>query len=149
WYRYRMSSKADYSPWPHDFLCSLSGLFNATPPDQQEILRQRISNIGLPPGVGEELARLYFPLAVYLEERLADATPPVILGINGAQGTGKSPAAMILKLLLERRPSRGVCTISIDDIYLTREGRRDLANRVHPLLSTRGVPGTHDIGLGL
>ena len=38
--------------------------------------------------------------------------------------------------------------LSIDDLYLTRAERQDLAQGVHPLLMTRGVPGTHDVDLG-
>lgn len=95
------------------------------------------------------LARTYYPLAVYLKKRLAINIPPVILGINGAQGTGKSTAARILKILLEHGFGKRVCAISIDDLYLTREDRQELANSVHPLLLTRGVPGTHDVDLGL
>lgn len=37
--------------------------------------------------------------------------------------------------------------ISIDDVYLTRAGRETLAREVHPLLLTRGPPGTHDLDL--
>jgi len=39
--------------------------------------------------------------------------------------------------------------LSIDDLYLTRAQRQALAKDVHPLLATRGVPGTHDVELGL
>ena len=38
--------------------------------------------------------------------------------------------------------------LSLDDLYLTREERSALARSVHPLLMTRGPPGTHDTGLG-
>lgn len=43
----------------------------------------------------------------------------------------------------------GLCTVvaSLDDFYLRRSERTKLAGRVHPLLLTRGVPGTHDLGL--
>ena len=37
--------------------------------------------------------------------------------------------------------------ISIDDFYLTRSERYELANDIHALFVTRGVPGTHDLGL--
>ncbi len=37
--------------------------------------------------------------------------------------------------------------ISIDDVYLTRAEREALARDVHPLLLTRGPPGTHDLPL--
>ena len=37
--------------------------------------------------------------------------------------------------------------LSIDDLYLTHAARQRLACKVHPLLATRGVPGTHDLAL--
>jgi D-glycerate 3-kinase len=36
--------------------------------------------------------------------------------------------------------------ISLDDYYLPKAARLELARTVHPLLATRGVPGTHDVG---
>lgn len=39
--------------------------------------------------------------------------------------------------------------MSLDDLYRTRAERWRLAEEVHPLLKTRGVPGTHDIALGI
>ncbi len=38
---------------------------------------------------------------------------------------------------------------SIDDIYKSQEERKSLANSIHPLCYVRGVPGTHDIDMGL
>src|SRR5690606_21796100 len=37
--------------------------------------------------------------------------------------------------------------LSIDDVYLDRGARQALARDVHPLLATRGPPGTHDLAL--
>lgn len=37
--------------------------------------------------------------------------------------------------------------LALDDFYLTRAERETLARTVHPLLATRGVPGTHDVAL--
>lgn len=37
--------------------------------------------------------------------------------------------------------------LSLDDFYLTRAERQALGSAVHPLLATRGPPGTHDIAL--
>ena len=37
--------------------------------------------------------------------------------------------------------------LSIDDFYYTRKQREQYARTVHPLLLTRGVPGTHDVDL--
>jgi D-glycerate 3-kinase len=71
-----------------------------------------------------------------------------ILGLCGAQGSGKSTLAQaVLDLCKERKVAAAV--LSLDDLYLTRAERRRLAREVHPLLATRGVPGTHDIALGL
>jgi D-glycerate 3-kinase len=71
-----------------------------------------------------------------------------MFGICGAQGSGKSTLAASLANLCE---AEGIATavLSIDDLYLTRVEREALARNVHPHLRTRGVPGTHDIALGL
>ena len=37
--------------------------------------------------------------------------------------------------------------LSLDDFYLTHDARQRLAREVHPLLATRGPPGTHDVGM--
>ena len=37
--------------------------------------------------------------------------------------------------------------LALDDFYLTKAERSSLAKEVHPLLATRGVPGTHDLAL--
>jgi D-glycerate 3-kinase len=71
-----------------------------------------------------------------------------IVGLSGAQGSGKSTLAAELQRLLQRRGFACV-SMSLDDFYLTHEQRSTLASREHPLLQTRGVPGTHDIALAL
>lgn len=74
---------------------------------------------------------------------------PVILGINGAQGSGKSTLAAYLQAALSTRYTLNVVCLSLDDFYLTKRERQALAVSVHPLLATRGVPGTHDVALAL
>ncbi len=73
---------------------------------------------------------------------------PFVLGICGAQGSGKSTLS---EALADRLRARGVATavLSIDDLYRTRAERAALARDVHPLFAVRGVPGTHDVALGL
>lgn len=73
---------------------------------------------------------------------------PVVIGICGAQGAGKSTLAQAVqaRCAAERLAS---AVLSLDDLYLTHAERQALARHVHPLLATRGVPGTHDIALGL
>jgi D-glycerate 3-kinase len=77
----------------------------------------------------------------------AGAGPPLVLGLAGAQGAGKSTVAAALVRRLAGAGRRAV-VLSLDDLYLGRAARRALAAEVHPLLATRGVPGTHDVALG-
>lgn len=88
-------------------------------------------------------------LTAALAPRLdGDARRPFVLGLCGAQGSGKSTLAAELAARLN---AGGVAcaVLSLDDLYRTRHARQGLAREVHPLLATRGVPGTHDIALGL
>ena len=36
-------------------------------------------------------------------------------------------------------------SVSIDDYYFSKNKRLQLSKHIHPLLQTRGVPGTHDL----
>ena len=70
------------------------------------------------------------------------------IGLSGGQGAGKSTlAALVVQALGLVGRSAAVC--SLDDFYLSKAARLDLAREVHPLLATRGPPGTHDVGLAL
>ncbi len=76
-----------------------------------------------------------------LIRRHARAGHVPLIAIAGAQGSGKSTlAAGAAKAL-------SCAALSIDDAYLTRAERAEVANRVHPLFAVRGPPGTHDLGL--
>lgn len=66
-----------------------------------------------------------------------------VLGIEGSQGSGKSTLSATLVDALADQGVRA-STLSLDDFYLAREDRLRLSRQVHPLLQTRGVPGTHD-----
>ncbi len=71
---------------------------------------------------------------------------PLVVGVCGAQGSGKSTlCSSIRRQLCEG--GRSAVAISLDDFYLTRVERQILAAQIHPLLITRGVPGTHDVAL--
>ncbi len=92
------------------------------------------------------LSEFYIPLATWIMQQ---ATSPFVLGINGAQGSGKSTLAKILKQILVSEFKLSVVILSIDDLYLSKNDRLKLSKSTHPLLATRGVPGTHDITLGI
>ena len=68
-----------------------------------------------------------------------------IIGLSGIQGSGKSTQARILKEYLSSQFGMTTCIISIDDFYRNQTERNLLSERVHPLLKTRGVPGTHHV----
>ena len=65
--------------------------------------------------------------------------------LSGSQGSGKSTLAKLLKLVIEKYYKKKVMLLSIDDYYLSKNQRLKLSKKIHPLLLTRGVPGTHDI----
>lgn len=71
---------------------------------------------------------------------------PLRVGLSGLQGSGKSTLAQQLAAACGRRGIDAV-VLSLDDFYLGRRARLLLARQVHPLLATRGVPGTHDVAL--
>lgn len=71
-----------------------------------------------------------------------------VIGVAGAQGSGKSTLVRELAARLGAEGLR-VATLSLDDLYLTKADRQALARDIHPLFATRGVPGTHDVPLGL
>jgi D-glycerate 3-kinase len=70
---------------------------------------------------------------------------PLLAGICGPQGSGKSTMAAFVAALLEAEGLR-TAILSLDDLYLDPEDR---PTGIHPLFATRGVPGTHDPALGL
>lgn len=70
----------------------------------------------------------------------------LVVGLAGAQGSGKSTLAARLVAGLQAQ-GRAAAAVSLDDFYLPRPQRLALARRVHPLLATRGPPGTHDLPL--
>ena len=108
----------------------------------------------LPAAFTESAERCYLPCADWLHAQIAvheadGLTDAYVLGINGAQGTGKSTLADLLADVLDERYGYRVVVLSIDDIYKTRAEREAMARDVHPMFLTRGVPGTHDVQLGI
>ena len=110
-------------------------------------IHQLIRQERLPTDFSDTVEAFIRPLA----ERVSHwhAGSPLLIGINGGQGTGKSTLATFLRHLLVNDHGLPTAVLSIDDLYLPRTERQQLAHEVHPLLATRGVPGTHDPALGL
>lgn len=125
----------------------------ATDGNLSNVLESAIEAEGLPPGFRDTIERFYQPLAGHLIDVCAAHREkhhqPLVVGVNGGQGSGKSTLALFLKLLLENAHGLKTVILSLDDLYLTRAERAELAQTIHSLLATRGVPGTHDVGLGM
>jgi D-glycerate 3-kinase len=93
-------------------------------------------------------ARKWFtPLVDWLIAHHERAHPYLLLAVNGCQGSGKTTLAHYLADVLVAEHGVATLALSLDDFYLPRDQRKALARNVHPLLQTRGVPGTHEISL--
>ena len=88
------------------------------------------------------------PLCFWISKK-AEKKRPYFVGLAGGQGTGKTTISSLIKIILTKYFKLNVFRISIDDFYKTRKERINLSKRVHPMLLTRGVPGTHDINMML
>lgn len=113
-----------------------------------ELLARFVASHKLPESYLATARQWFVPLVEELQAAVAEQRLRV-LGVVGTQGSGKSTLAALLEALLSQIGGLRVATLSLDDFYLTREQRQTLAEQVHPLLATRGVPGTHDVPLAL
>lgn len=108
-----------------------------------DVLGELTRSESMPAGrFSEDLA---LPLAGWLAQQARSGT--LTAAFSGPPGSGKSTLARVLRPLLSRLFGLSVAGFSLDDVYLTKAERRELARSVHPLLMTRGVPGTHDLAL--
>ncbi len=111
----------------------------------QQHCSELIRQMQLPDSFQEIVSNIYLPLSRIIIQQKKDQ--PLLVSINGAQGTGKSTMTRFIKHIIESEMHCHVAELSLDDFYSVREKRMSLADDVHPLLATRGVPGTHDIDL--
>jgi len=88
------------------------------------------------------------PISFWIAKN-AKKKKPYIVGLSGGQGSGKTTISSIISIILRKYFKLNVFVISIDDFYKTRKERYLLSKKVHPLLITRGVPGTHDANIML
>jgi len=108
-----------------------------------------ITRLALPASYLRAVEGVVCALAAEISNHHQAAGRPIVVGLNGSQGSGKSTVSEFLKLSLELLHNLPTAIMSLDDIYLAKSAREKLALKVHPLLKTRGVPGTHQISLGL
>jgi D-glycerate 3-kinase len=84
---------------------------------------------------------LLYDIIQDLRARNPDRVP--LVGVAGAQGSGKSYQCRILAMTNQPR----FVHFSLDDVYQPRDIRIDMMVEVHPRFITRGPPGTHDLSL--
>ena len=94
------------------------------------------------------LKSFLIPICFWIKNK-SNHKKPFLIGLAGGQGTGKTTTSSIIKIILEKYFKLNVFKISIDDFYKTRKERVFLSKKIHPMLLTRGVPGTHDINMML
>jgi D-glycerate 3-kinase len=121
-----------------------SRLFQLVYPDLSQFCRATLGWQSCPL---ELLWELWLPLAMQLSVWQRALGHPLIQGILGGQGTGKTTLAALLTQILSQMKLQ-VCCLSLDDLYKTYADRLQL-QQTDPRLRWRGPPGTHDIELGL
>jgi D-glycerate 3-kinase len=101
---------------------------------------------GLPESFRLTFDEVCRPLGDRCVDWRSDFGRTALVGLCGAQGSGKSTVAAATVAYLKQHGLNAVA-ISLDDFYLGREARGWLATQVHRLLQVRGPPGTHDVAL--
>lgn len=135
--------------WPQSQLCLTSKERDDAVDAVEKAFASTLQSLKVDIGLVDMLEAIYVPLGAWLVNRKKQIDGPLIVGVNGAQGAGKSTLFNLLEIILSEGFGLKVVGFSIDDLYKTRNERIELAETVHPLLQTRGVPGTHDIALGV
>ncbi|WP_440932374.1 uridine kinase [Candidatus Pelagibacter sp.] len=97
-------------------------------------------------GKEKMLKSFLIPLCDWIAKK-ADKKRPYFVGLAGGQGTGKTTISSLISIILKKYFKKNVFRVSIDDFYKTRKDRSKLSKSIHPMLMTRGVPGTHDLKL--
>ncbi len=93
------------------------------------------------------LWELWLPFAIDLTDAKSSLNRPLVQGILGVQGTGKTTLCRIVSFLVGYL-GYSCISISIDDLYLTYDERVKLQQN-NPFLIWRGPPSTHDVALGV
>ncbi|TDO96016.1 hypothetical protein [Marinomonas balearica] len=126
-------------------------LARSTPGSLSQRLRfdveQTLKSLYADESLADRMDDLFIPFADWVSERSRPNIGPLILGMSGAQGCGKTTFCTVVSHILRKGFDLNAVVLSLDDLYLTHSDRMKYSNEVHPLFSVRGVPGTHDVVL--
>ncbi len=104
------------------------------------IIQKELNNL-----IGKKFSKSYICKYILPIIQYIDKSNDKKFIISGSQGAGKSTLSKLIKIIIEKTSSKKVMLLSIDDYYLSKIDRYNISQQIHPLLITRGVPGTHDI----
>lgn len=115
----------------------------------QALIKNFIQSERLPESFVAVAENYYLPLVEQVVAWHLGSRTSLGLALNGGQGTGKSTLARFMCVYLSEQYGLRTVVLSLDDLYKTKAERLELGTSVHPLLATRGVPGTHDLKIGM
>ena len=113
----------------------------------QTVLARFLQEASLPDSVAINYTSWYAGVTRSLAQRAKTADTAPLVGFSGCQGSGKSTLVALMAKVMREVYGVSTVVLSLDDFYLTKAARAALAESLHPLLGTRGVPGTHDLTL--
>lgn len=104
------------------------------------------------PQTKESLSHIIKHYAQFQQDRKNHGLPrqPLVVGVSGCQGSGKTTLCDTLTHLLKNEPyNLKVVNFSLDDVYLTHQDQLALAMKYagNPLYQQRGQAGSHDLKL--
>ncbi|MEC9476539.1 MAG: hypothetical protein VX764_05815 [Planctomycetota bacterium] len=114
-----------------------------TPEITQQWQRGR-ERLGLPESADSLLEHLHLPFVEALQRWHQARGSTIVVGLQGCQGAGKSTLCDLVPDLAHQLFGLRIAVVALDDVYLGRSERQQLARSEHPLWITRGVPGTHE-----
>ena len=104
------------------------------------IIQKELNNL-----TGKKFSKSYICKYILPIIQYIDKTNDKKFIISGSQGSGKSTLSKLIKIIIEKTSLKKVMLLSIDDYYYSKIDRYNISQQIHPLLMTRGVPGTHNI----
>ncbi|MEL0614559.1 hypothetical protein [Marinomonas arenicola] len=128
--------------WKHEVPDSLAGRLRFE-------VEQTLKSLYASDALVDQLGALYLPFSTWLSSKVKSANGPLVVGLGGPQGSGKTTFSRVVSRVLCKGFDIKSIVVSLDDLYRTRKDRLHYAQTMHPLFATRGVPGTHDIDMAL
>ncbi|WCN12119.1 hypothetical protein GV054_03385 [Marinomonas mediterranea] len=110
-------------------------------------VEQTLKSLYADESLADRIDDLFLPFSNWVRERSRPNVGPLILGMSGAQGCGKTTFCTVVSHILKKGFDLNAVVLSLDDLYLTRSDRMKYSQEAHDLFSVRGVPGTHDVEL--